>query len=944
MTRRARIWLWTGLGVVCVLAVAVVVVVAFRLALVETAIERVLADRGFPEAELSVTELGTGHAVVESLSLGPGAPAARKVSVSYALGELLAGRVRSIDVEGLRLDIDLGDPDAIDRLAALAGGGAEGGGGGSSLPEVKVDDASVVLRATPVGTTVFEFEGWFDPRADTTLAHVEGRLYGGQVTGDVALSATRSEGRILVSLKGDAEAGLEQLPWPTEAAERPEAGNASITFDGTVPLSAEWAFEPASLLDERASLDLDMDVKGMALPGVVSRLDASIVVAARSRDGAFVLDLTAPAKFAAQGLDPGILDRAGLGALAAAEGAEEVRATLSPRTQGTPALRWTRTDDGGRAAVAADLHIEAGTMSTALGLTGEIDHDADFGLRRLDASDATVAVRDLSIGPAALRSAEWSGTARIEGDAVTADGPLRLDLASVAVGEIAATDIGFDGGINLSVDGGNVDAAIDAPASLTVGGPPRFGALRLRGPLAVAIDGATVAYEDGRLTAELRGSASNVKGSIARDRGEPLTLVASTGPVVLSLSTAAGVSGRVELSDAAVELPTLEMRVSGIKGAIPVGGTEAAEPVTLTAAVRATGSPARFPAATVSVTGTLGPDVIEAKGRVTLQSTGASTPVTGRVRLDTGQGELSFGPAEISFAKDGLQPKDLSAGLATMRNVSGTVSAKGALTFGGPAGLGADIGLTLDSLSAEMATAKVEGLSGKLDITRLDPLQTAPDQKITASKVVAAVPLDDVSARFEIASKDGAPLVRIAHAEGTLAEGLISVDDADIALGQASSDFNVQVDRLSLARLFEELTTEGLSGTGHLSGAIPVSLGPQGVGIADGLLVAQDEGVLHVNLGSSRDVLAQQGEQVSLMVRALENFEYTLLRIGIERPPQGETTLTIGMEGKNPGVLEGYPFRFNINLSGKLEPILTALQQGKSLSTDLLRNAIESAQ
>jgi hypothetical protein len=48
------------------------------------------------------------------------------------------------------------------------------------------------------------------------------------------------------------------------------------------------------------------------------------------------------------------------------------------------------------------------------------------------------------------------------------------------------------------------------------------------------------------------------------------------------------------------------------------------------------------------------------------------------------------------------------------------------------------------------------------------------------------------------------------------------------------------------------------------------------------------------------------------------------------------------MQGSNPDVLDGYPFKFNINLTGDLEPILSALQTGRRLTTDLLQRALEN--
>ena len=145
---------------------------------------------------------------------------------------------------------------------------------------------------------------------------------------------------------------------------------------------------------------------------------------------------------------------------------------------------------------------------------------------------------------------------------------------------------------------------------------------------------------------------------------------------------------------------------------------------------------------------------------------------------------------------------------------------------------------------------------------------------------------------------------------------------------------------MPLERLLEEWKVEGLEGTGLISGAIPVSLRNSGVEINDGKLDGQRHGVVRVDFGSARETLTSAGEQVELAVRTLEDFHYRELSIGVDMPSDGELTLAIGLDGNNPAVLEGYPFRFNINLSGKVEPILDAIQAGERISADFLQGGL----
>jgi hypothetical protein len=83
------------------------------------------------------------------------------------------------------------------------------------------------------------------------------------------------------------------------------------------------------------------------------------------------------------------------------------------------------------------------------------------------------------------------------------------------------------------------------------------------------------------------------------------------------------------------------------------------------------------------------------------------------------------------------------------------------------------------------------------------------------------------------------------------------------------------------------------------------------------------------------------GEQVDLMMRALRDFRYDEFSTGVDMTEAGYVRLRLTMQGYNPAVLEGYPFRFNITLEGNAKPFLEALTEsgritGRLLSRDWL--------
>ncbi|MCH8155556.1 MAG: YdbH domain-containing protein, partial [Proteobacteria bacterium] len=74
-----------------------------------------------------------------------------------------------------------------------------------------------------------------------------------------------------------------------------------------------------------------------------------------------------------------------------------------------------------------------------------------------------------------------------------------------------------------------------------------------------------------------------------------------------------------------------------------------------------------------------------------------------------------------------------------------------------------------------------------------------------------------------------------------------------------------------------------------------------------------------------------------LMLRVLQDFHYDELSLTIDKSAETGTRLALVLLGKNPDVLDGYPFRLNINLEGDMGPLVEALSQAYSLSNRMLR-------
>ncbi len=108
------------------------------------------------------------------------------------------------------------------------------------------------------------------------------------------------------------------------------------------------------------------------------------------------------------------------------------------------------------------------------------------------------------------------------------------------------------------------------------------------------------------------------------------------------------------------------------------------------------------------------------------------------------------------------------------------------------------------------------------------------------------------------------------------------------------------------------------------------------VTIANGRLAAEAPGTLRFLSEGAGQALAAAGESADLMLRALEDFRYDELSLAIDKPAAAAARLTLVLLGHNPNVLDGYPFRFNINLEGDTDRLVAALSQAYNLSNRVL--------
>lgn len=334
-------------------------------------------------------------------------------------------------------------------------------------------------------------------------------------------------------------------------------------------------------------------------------------------------------------------------------------------------------------------------------------------------------------------------------------------------------------------------------------------------------------------------------------------------------------------------------------------------------------------------------EIAQQEDTLVLKATGAGADgglrfsLRGKHRIADGRGTLRVRVPETTFRKDALQPAHLSPLLGDIRDATGRIGAIAEFAWG-PDGVESEGTLDMADVSFMTDAVTVEGLDSHISLDGLFPPSTRPGQEIAVRRIDPALPLDDVAIRFQVESVEP-PRLRLKEARARFAGGRLSVAEAVLDLSRPHQDLSVGVDGVDLALLLSLLKVEDVSATGRLTGTIPIVVADGGVAINNGQLASEGPGVLRVQSEAAAAVLGGAGEQVALMLSALEDFHYDALSATLDMGTDGDAAIMVRMQGHNPAVLEGYPFAFNIGLSGNLIELLATLRQGAQFSTDLIR-------
>jgi len=315
--------------------------------------------------------------------------------------------------------------------------------------------------------------------------------------------------------------------------------------------------------------------------------------------------------------------------------------------------------------------------------------------------------------------------------------------------------------------------------------------------------------------------------------------------------------------------------------------------------------------------------------------------VEGTHQLDERRGQARLAVPELTFEPGVVEPGDFAASLALPQKVAGRVSGQSDVTWS-PSGVTTSGGATLSDLSITTDTLSIDGINTDLRLSSLWPPRTASPQTVRVARIASAVVLENPIVQFSIPETDTnkTPVLLIHNLKADFIGGSISVENMRADPAATTHQFALDLNHLDLAQVFALMELDGVSGTGTVSGKIPLSITDDDIVITDGLLTGDAPGVLRFRSDEAKQALAGGGEQVDLLLRVLNDFRYDRLSLDVSRESSGSAKLGLHLGGHNPAVMNGHAFNLNINLQGNVDRLLETLLEGYRLSDRALRATV----
>lgn len=290
--------------------------------------------------------------------------------------------------------------------------------------------------------------------------------------------------------------------------------------------------------------------------------------------------------------------------------------------------------------------------------------------------------------------------------------------------------------------------------------------------------------------------------------------------------------------------------------------------------------------------------------RVDLESSAWTVDVELRQSLFPGLLQKALAAQDLEYGVDAGQ---VTAKLSVRGEGTAEYSGTGSVRIGGAAAHYAEV--TASNL------AGVVGLRFNQDGWRAD------SPSLTLGEVDVGFPVFDLRAELNA----GPAMFTLTNLRGVSLGGELLVDRLHYDMVEAESEFLLQASGIQLAQVLA-LEGDSLTGQATLDGQLPLRLLAGEASSAGGKFSAREPGgvLRYADAQTAARSLDRTG--VGFAIAALEDFQFSVLDVGVDYAANGDLLLGIRLEGFNADFENGRPIHYNLNLTENIPVLLESLR------------------
>jgi len=261
----------------------------------------------------------------------------------------------------------------------------------------------------------------------------------------------------------------------------------------------------------------------------------------------------------------------------------------------------------------------------------------------------------------------------------------------------------------------------------------------------------------------------------------------------------------------------------------------------------------------------------------------------------------------------------------------GTVNANGKAHWAEGQPLKQHVFINLKALAGKSGELSFSGLSTQLSLVSQPTVRLDKKARVFLTQLALGA-LKANKLNLTLVPTKNIDRLNIQDFEARVWGGKIEIPELLWRKGEVSS-FTTKIENLSVKDILVFHDIPGLTGTGRLSGVLPMSITEKGLVVRKGTIKAVDGGIIQYQANEAALRLAAANPQLNTTLQALKNLHYDVLSAEISFLDTGVLIVPLKLTGKNPDFEQGRPIELNINYEQDLLPLLQSLQVIKNVQT-----------